>query len=91
MVHFEQDVVLSYLGDAARVLVPGGRALFHHSNYTAAPGNAYHLNPHWRNFMSKELFASGAIGLGLRVLEQNVLQWGNVPALDCLTLLERDA
>lgn len=88
MVHFEYDTVFSYLRDTVRVLAPGGRALFHHSNYTAGPGNLYRQNPHWRNFMSQELFAHAANRSGLRVLEQAVLPWGGVSNLDCLTLLE---
>lgn len=89
MVHFEYDTVFSYLRDAARVLRVGGRALFHHSNYTGAPGGIYRNNPHWRNFMSKELFAHVAMRFGFRVVEQSVLQWGTTPSLDCLTLLEK--
>ena len=34
MVHFDSDVVRSYLSDARRILKPGGRAFLHHSNYT---------------------------------------------------------
>ena len=60
MVHFEYDAVLSYVQDAFRVLAPGGRALFHHSNLDSAPGADYKQNPHWRNFMSKNLFAHAA-------------------------------
>lgn len=89
MVHFEYDTVFSYLKDAFRVLRVGGRALFHHSNYTAAPGNLYRNNPHWRNFMSKELFAHVASRHGLRVIDQSVLRWGDVPNIDCLTLLAK--
>jgi ubiquinone/menaquinone biosynthesis C-methylase UbiE len=34
MVHFDSDVVRSYLRDARRVLTDGGRGFFHHSNFT---------------------------------------------------------
>ena len=35
MVHFSADLVQAYLRDTARVLKPGGMALYHHSNYPA--------------------------------------------------------
>lgn len=89
MVHFEYDAVLSYLQDASRILRPGGRALFHHSNLDKNPGSDYKNNPHWRNFMSKNLFAHAATRSGLRVLEQVTIDWDAIRNLDCLTLLEK--
>jgi SAM-dependent methyltransferase len=88
MVHFEYDTVISYIKDAFRVLAPGGKALFHHSNYDKAPGNIYRDNPDWRNFMSKALFAHVAMRSGFKVLEQVVLDW-TTPETDCVTLLEK--
>lgn len=92
MVHFEYDCALSYLKDAYRILAGGGRALFHHSNLTN-PGVKWTANPHWRNFMSNELFAHVALRTGFHVLDQRVLDWGKaeecVPAIDGLTLLEK--
>jgi SAM-dependent methyltransferase len=92
MVHFEYDCALSYVKDAHRILAGGGRALFHHSNLTN-PGVKWTDNPHWRNFMSKELFAHVAQRTGFHVLEQCVQDWGTadeyVPEIDCLTLLEK--
>jgi cyclopropane fatty-acyl-phospholipid synthase-like methyltransferase len=55
-VRFEYDAVAAYVTDAFRVLVPGGRALLHHSNYDRSPGANYRQNPRWRNFMSKNRF-----------------------------------
>jgi SAM-dependent methyltransferase len=89
MVHFEYDAVISYLRDAFRVLAPGGRAVFHHSNLDAAPGADYKQNPHWRNFMSKNLFAHVANRAGLRVIEQVTLDWYSTRNLDCLSFLEK--
>lgn len=88
MVHFELFDVLSYLRDIHRVLVPGGHALLHHSNYDAAPGAIYRDNPGWRNFMSAKLFAHAAARTGFRVVEQVVLDWDQ-PQLDCLSLIEK--
>jgi ubiquinone/menaquinone biosynthesis C-methylase UbiE len=88
MVHFDSDVVRAYLQESYRVLRPGGRCFFHHSNYTGNPGGDFKDSPHWRNFMSKELFAHYSIRSGLQVLEQRVIDWTE-PDLDCLTLLEK--
>jgi SAM-dependent methyltransferase len=94
MVHFEYDCVISYIKDAYRILKPGGRALFHHSNLDVNPGAHYQENPHWRNFMSRTLFAHVGRRSGFRVLEQVELPWGEdnpVADIDCLTLLEKPA
>lgn len=87
MVHFEKEVVRSYLRDTARVLRPGGRGFFHHSNYSG--GRDWRTNPHSRNFMSRELFAAYVQSEGLRVLRQNVFEWGHCTGLDCLSLVEK--
>ena len=89
MVHFELPDVSSYLADTCRVLTPGGKALFHHSNYTANPGGFYQENPHWRNFMSADIFAHLAIRAGLRVVSQNVIRWGEHQNIDCVSLCQK--
>ena len=93
MVHFSPDIVESYLIDAARVLAPGGRALFHHSNLhapeTGTEGRHYGGNPHARNHMTIDLFAAYASRAGLRILETKAIPWSVVPDLDWITLLER--
>lgn len=89
MVHFDSDTVRRYLAEFRRVLVPGGRAFCHHSNYTANPTGDVHDNPQWRNFMSRELFAHYAAKEGLNVLSSRVVDWDVDPELDCVTLLER--
>jgi SAM-dependent methyltransferase len=89
MVHFEYDDVLSYLKDIFRILRPSGRALLHHSNHDKNPGARYSENPHWRNFMSAGLFAHAAIRNGFLVVEQQLVDWGEAPKLDCLTLLAK--
>lgn len=92
MVHFEFDCVVSYIRDAARVLKDNGRAIFHHSNYTN-PGSNWVLNPHGRNFMTRELFAHVALRSGFQVIQQVVMDWGEgesrVGKLDCLTMIEK--
>lgn len=88
MVHFEMDVVASYLRDTARVLRSGGRALYHHSNYDRAPGSNHREAPGARNFMSQALFVHLSVRAGLRVLESTIMDW-DAPATDALTLLEK--
>jgi ubiquinone/menaquinone biosynthesis C-methylase UbiE len=87
MVHFDSDVIRSYLRDTFRVLVAGGRGFFHHSNYTG--GHDWRMNTGARNFMSKEMFAHYAIKEGLNILSQRVIDWSGEPTIDCLTLVEK--
>jgi SAM-dependent methyltransferase len=89
MVHFDRRVVLSYLQDASRVLMPGGKALFHHSNCDVDPDSNFASNPHARAFMSGALFSNYAQRCGLEVLQQRIMDWGKEPSLDCLTLLAK--
>jgi ubiquinone/menaquinone biosynthesis C-methylase UbiE len=89
MVHFDTDVMREYVREFTRILKPGGHAFIHHSNHTANPGASFKDNPHWRNFMSKELFAHWAITSGLEIVSQQVIDWGGEPDLDCLTLLRK--
>ena len=87
MVHFDSDVVRSYLRDTLRVLTPGGRGFFHHSNFTR--GHDWRTNTGGRAFMSKELFEHYALKEGLNVLSQEVITWSGETDIDCLTLVER--
>lgn len=89
MVHFSPDIVKSYLKDTARILRPGGMALFHHSNYPAPRDRHYGRNPLARNHMTKGLFDTYAKGVDLIVLESNIINWGDVENLDCITLLQK--
>jgi SAM-dependent methyltransferase len=95
MVHFGPDIVLSYLVDASRVLVPGGRALLHHANLyapdTGKPGRHYGLNPNARNHMTLALFEFFAQQAGLRILQTEAMPWAGIPDTDLITLLERPA
>ncbi|MER8922459.1 MULTISPECIES: glycoside hydrolase family 99-like domain-containing protein [unclassified Mesorhizobium] len=89
MVHFSPDIVESYLRDAARILRPGGMGLFHHSNYPAPMNRHYGRNPLARNHMTRKLFETYAKSAGLVVRESNIIHWGGVDELDCVTLVER--
>lgn len=87
MVHFDSDVVRSYLRDLRRILSPNGQAFFHHSNQMSDV--EWSKARHARNFMSQELFAHYARKEGLHVVRQKLLDWGGVRALDCLSLVSR--
>jgi SAM-dependent methyltransferase len=87
MVHFDSDVVRSYLRDSLRVLKPGGRGFFHHSNYTG--GHDWRRNPNARNFMSMELFEHYTLKEGLKIVRQKVINWGSLENSDCLSLIEK--
>jgi SAM-dependent methyltransferase len=91
MVHFSPDLVEAYLADTFRVLKPGGRALFHHSNYLAPDDRHYGQNPHARNSMSQDRFGGLAGKAGLIVRHSDVIPWTGVAALDGVTLVEKPA
>lgn len=92
MVHFDSDVVRAYIKEAARVLKPGGTALFHYSNVTADPSAHYRKHERWRNFMSRDFFEHWAIKEKLEVVSSVLVKWnqhvvpvddGNTDAITC--------
>ncbi len=91
MVHFEPLTINAYLSEASRVLTPGGRGVFHHSNYSGNPTGKFTESPEWRNYMRKDLFAHFCSRNQLKVLEQIDFDWGSSEKLDCITLFEKEA
>ena len=89
MVHFSSDLVASYLKEAQRILVPGGLALLHHSNYGCPHEGHYGQNPHARNYMTQALFGCLAQDARLEVVESRVIPWGEESELDCLSLCRK--
>jgi len=89
MVHFDLELVISYVAEFARILQPGGLAFIHHSNFTGSPGSDFRQNPHWRNFMSAMIMRHIAFRNKFEVAEQQIISWGGVSGLDCLSLLRR--
>jgi SAM-dependent methyltransferase len=75
MVHFESEVVEAYVREIARVLAPGGRGFIHHSNWTRGKGQDFQKQPHWRNFMSANLFAGYLGNNGLQIISQDIINW----------------
>ena len=88
MVHFEFFNVWSYLQEIARTLAPGGRALIHHSNYSANPTGKFTDNPGWRNYMCESTFRHMVSRCGLSILSFRALDW-SAPNSDALSLLQK--
>jgi ubiquinone/menaquinone biosynthesis C-methylase UbiE len=88
MVHFDLEIISSYVPEFARVLKPGAYAFVHHSNYSGNPGGDFRQNPHWRNFLSAGIFKHFAKRSGFDVVRQDVISWGE-PDIDCITVLLR--
>lgn len=93
MVHFDLELVISYVEEFSRVIKVGGFVFMHHSNYSSSPGSDFRKNPHWRNFMSAGIMRHIAIRNKFEVIEQKVIDWGKGPRMeskiDCLSLLKR--
>jgi ubiquinone/menaquinone biosynthesis C-methylase UbiE len=90
LVHFDLEIVQCYVKEAYRVIKSGGHAFIHCSNYTGNPGGDFRDNPHWRNFMSCELFTHLAKKAGFTVSRVDKLAWGGITDLDCAFLLCKD-
>lgn len=90
MVHFEFMDIFEYLKETKRILKPGGRALFHHSNNTEDYKITFSTGASGRNYMSAQLFAFLANRAGLKILEQKIIDWGGIEGLDCISLLEKE-
>jgi len=89
-VHFDLEIVQSYVKEAYRILNNGGHAFIHCSNYTGNPGGDFRDNPHWRNFMSFDLFTHLAKKAGFTVVRGENLAWGGIADLDSAFLLRKD-
>jgi ubiquinone/menaquinone biosynthesis C-methylase UbiE len=89
MVHFPLEIVKAYVPEFYRILKRSGYALVQHSNYTdGGPHADFKNNPHWRNYMSSEIFGRIAKSAGFEVVEQQIHAWGE-PDLDCITILRK--
>ena len=89
MVHFDSDIVREYLRETHRVLVSGGHAYFHYSDYSANPEGDYSQNPGWRNFMSIPLFRHYVHKEGLKVVLTKPARPWNKVCPDAISLLRK--
>lgn len=89
MVHFESIDIYHYLLETYRILVKGGKALFHHSNNHKDYRVSFQTDIAGRNYMSSDLFAHFADRAGFHVVQQKIIDWGGVKESDTITLLEK--
>ena len=89
MVHFDFEIVFSYIHEFARILQKDGMALLHHSNYSENPGANFETNPHMRNYMTAEAFKHVSSRAGLQVVEQQIFSWGELKNSECFTILRK--
>ncbi|MEM9581152.1 MAG: methyltransferase domain-containing protein [Pseudomonadota bacterium] len=82
MVHFDIIDVVGYVSTVSELV--DGYCLFHHSNYGQVTTDI-RQNPHWRNFMTKDVFAQICRSSGLEVVSQKVFACGEKD-LDCITV-----
>lgn len=73
MVHFDSDVVRSYIKEFRRVMKPGARAFIHYSAYDKNPTGSYRDHPGWRNFMSPALFHHWLAKEGFAILSSHYI------------------
>jgi ubiquinone/menaquinone biosynthesis C-methylase UbiE len=88
MVHFDPIIISAYLSEFFRVLEKGCFSFIHHSNYSSGPGEDFRKNPHWRNYMTMDLFKHFSIHEGFEVVDQIPIAWG-LENLDCFTILRK--
>ena len=69
MVHFDSDVVRSYIKEFRRVMKPGARAFIHYSSYDKNPAGTFRDHPGWRNFMSRAFFHHWLAKEGFAILK----------------------
>jgi hypothetical protein len=89
MVHFDLEIVQSYVKEAFRVIAPSGKGFFHYSNFNQSPGADFRKNPHWRNYMSRSLFEHFALRAGFNIVFSANVPWGQILDLDAITVLEK--
>jgi hypothetical protein len=89
-VHFDLEIILSYIKEFRRVMTPGAFGFVHHSNVTANPGKDWKTHSAGRNFMSKEIFAHLCIHNRLEIVDQHVFHQGG-PEADCFSLFRKNA
>jgi ubiquinone/menaquinone biosynthesis C-methylase UbiE len=84
MVHFDIIDIVGYMKTLDRVCK--GYAFFHHSNFGVVTSDITQ-NPHWRNFMTKDVFHQICLSSGHSVVSQQVFAWDQEEH-DCITILK---
>jgi len=73
MVHFDSDVVRSYIKEFRRIMKPGARAFIHYSAYDKNPTGTFRDHPGWRNFMNPALFHHWLAKEGFTILRSELV------------------
>ena len=93
MVHFTYKSIDYYFSEFSRVLVEGGVIFVHHSNLAAkeqdmAVFEQWNFNYGGRSNIMSEDIVKIAHHYGLEVLEQKVINWGELE-LDCISIIKK--
>ena len=86
-VHFDKNILKSYIQEFTRVLRVGGQGFIHHSNLGDKANKNILKNSGWRSNMSKERFADMCEANGLRIVAQVDIPWRSF--VDCGTIFEK--
>lgn len=97
-VHFDKDVLGSYIGEFARILRPGGSGFLHHSTLGSRAHKNINQNPDWRSNVTREFVAEQCRANGLTVIAQRDVPWKwsmerRFPhsTVDCVTTFRKEA
>ena len=89
LVHAEIDVLQSYIPQIIQKLAPGGKAFLHHSNFAACDDGGL-PSPHARAAsVSGEIVADMVKQNGGRMLVSELINWGSIDTIDCLSTFAR--
>ncbi len=75
IVHFEPEIVESYVRYIYRVLKSGGIAFMHHSNLSHTKKQDFKKQPQLRNYLTKEIMADFIHKAGITIINQDVFDW----------------
>lgn len=88
LVHFDFDLLGTFLKEFRRVLKPEGVAICHYSNLENGSDDL-RRNPHWRAVCGREHFPSLLQQAGLELVSERLLDWGDEKCLDVLAVVKR--
>jgi SAM-dependent methyltransferase len=88
LVHADAPVIEGYVGQLISKLSPKGAAFIHHSNLGGlrAPAGELHMRD---PSVSARLISEYVSAAGGQILCQEIVKWGGVEDLDCLSLFSR--
>ena len=91
-VHFDKKILKDYIKEFSRTLKVGGKGFIHHSNLGLSAKVNISENPKGRSNMSKELFRRYCERVGLKVINQIDLPWGDTAGeeiVDCISIFQK--